>query len=244
MRWMTILLAATAATLSFGLLVGSAAGESGVVPNYASYVPEFERDVGVTTSTAPPAAVAGDYALLSSLVVNYGDEAATVTFTDTVPEGLTVNSATAGSGSCNTAGQTVSCRIWIDPVDSAPVNVVVTPVAAGRYLNKVSILAGEGQRDAEPRNDSASATLTVADAAAPLSRPCRIPSLRRTPLGIARRVLGLLQCKPGTVKRAHSRAVARGRVIRTTPKPGTYAQGRVVGLIVSSGPANRKRPGR
>jgi len=230
------LLGTMVAALTLALAAGSAAGDTG-----PSYVPGLERDVGVSTSTAPTTGLAGDLALLSSLVVNRGGSTALVAFTDTVPDGLTINSAAAGSGSCSTTGQTVSCRILIAPADSAPVNIVVTPTAAGTYLNRVSIVSSEGQRDPNPGNDSASATLTVAEAVAPPRAPaCTVPALKRMPLRVARRVLRILLCRPGKAKRVHSRGVKKGLVIRTTPKPGTYAAGKGVALLVSSGPKKAK----
>lgn len=221
------------AALALALAAASAAGDTG-----PSYVPGLEGDVGVSTSTAPTTGLAGDLALLSSLVVNRGGSSALVAFTDTVPDGLTINSAAAGSGRCSTTGQTVSCRILVAPADSAPVNIVVTPTAAGTYLNKVAIVSTE---DPNPGNDSASATLTVAEAVAPPRAPaCTVPALKRMPLRVARRVLKILLCRPGKAKRVHSRAVKKGQVIRTTPKPGTYAAGKGVALLVSSGPKQAK----
>jgi beta-lactam-binding protein with PASTA domain len=75
------------------------------------------------------------------------------------------------------------------------------------------------------------------------ARACVVPNLQRVRVAYARRLLGPLGCKAGKVRHLHSRKVAKGAVIRTTPKRGTYAAGRRVGLIVSSGPL-RHRPHR
>lgn len=232
-----VMMLATAATVAL-LGAGSAAGVT-IVPEY---FPAVDRDVAVSTSTAPTTAVAGDFALLSSIVTNHGRVTAVVAFTDTVPAGLTVVSAAAGSGSCTILGQTVACKMLVDPADSAPVNVVVTPTAAGTYSNSVSVAAADGQTDPNSGNDRASATLAVSAATPPPT--CTVPSLKRTPMPVARRVLGLLHCKAGKAKRVHSRGVATGQVIRTTPQPGTYKEGKIVALTVSSGPAKAKRRGR
>jgi hypothetical protein len=215
-------------------------GAASAIP--VPYVPALDRDVGVSTSTAPATAVVGGYALLSSIVVNRADFVALVSFTDAVPAGLKVEAATAGSGSCTTSGQTVACKMVLEGADSAPVNIVVTPTAAGTYSNSVSVLATEGQRDSNPGNDSASATLTVG--VAPPAPACTVPQLRRAPVAVAKRLLGQLDCKPGKAKRVQNRGIAKGQVIRTTPLPGTYKPGKVVALTVSSGPAKAKRRGR
>jgi hypothetical protein len=69
----------------------------------------------------------------------------------------------------------------------------------------------------------------------------RVPALGRIPAPFARRVLGLLGCRVGAARRVHSKTVAKGNVIRSTPGAGTYSAGRVVTLQVSSGPVKRHR---
>lgn len=241
-----MVLGMTAATLALAVGVGSAAAETAPLPPlYPSYEPFIEQDAGVVTSAAPSTATVGNFALLSSIVTNHGESTAVTTFTDTVPNGLAITSVAAGSGACTIVVQTIVCRLLIPPADLAPVNIVVTPTAAGSYSNKVSIAPTGGQRDPNPANDGASATLTVAPASAPAPAPtCTVPALRRTPLRVAKRVLTVLDCKPGKAKWVHSRGVARGQVIRSAPKPGTYNQGKAVALTVSSGPAKAKRRGR
>jgi beta-lactam-binding protein with PASTA domain len=64
---------------------------------------------------------------------------------------------------------------------------------------------------------------------------CTVPSLARTPLSVARSVLVLLQCKVGSVKSAFSATIAKGAVIKTAPRPGTYSQGTQISLHVSKG---------
>jgi len=231
MRRITMVLGATVAASA--LTAGAAGAVTYLLP---------DQDAGVSTATSPATAAVGDYALLSSLVTNYGPYDAPIVFTDTVPAGLSINAAAAGSGDCTSSGQTVACRISIASGASAPVNIVVTPSAAGSYSNKASVAVGQGQHDPNPGNDSASATLTAVAAAS--TPTCAVPALKRTPLSVAKKVLGLLHCKVGKAKQVHSRAIPKGQVIRTTPKPGTYTQDRVVALTVSSGPANGKRRGR
>lgn len=218
-------------------LLVSAVGAAAALP-IVTYVPDTEQDASVSTATAPATAGIGDFALLSSIVTNHGSTVSPIGFTDSVPAGLTITSAAAGSGSCTTSGQTVACNIRLEPAESAPVDVVVTPTATGSFENRVSVAPAAGFHDPVSSNNSATATLTVAAAAAP---SCSVPALKRTPVSVAKKVLMLLNCKPGKAIHAHNRSILRGQVIKTVPKPGTYANGKVVSLTVSSGPAKAKK---
>jgi hypothetical protein len=209
--------------------------------SFPPYFPAYEQDAEVGTSASPTTASVGSFALLSSLVTNHGPYGAVIVFTDTVPGGLSISAVAAGSGTCATSGQTVACRIAINAGESAPVNIVVTPTTAGSFSNRVTVSPGEGQIDPVAGNDSATATLTVAAASAPAPTPsCTVPALKRTPPAPAKKVLSALHCKPGKASYVHSRGVAKGQVIKTTPKPGSYAAGRAVSLLVSSGPAKAR----
>ena len=206
----------------------------------ATVAPPASQDVGVATAVAPAGAVAGSYALLNSTVSNAGPPSLPVTFVDQVPAGLTIASAVAGDGSCSVAGQTVTCTInGLAPGQSAPVSIVVTPAAAGTYTNAVS--ASSGIPDPNTGNNTASASLAVSARPTPAPTPkCVVPNLKRVPSATAKKVLKLLGCKVGKTRTAHSSSVAKGLVIKTSPKAGTYAAGRTVALTVSSGKAKKK----
>jgi hypothetical protein len=217
----------------------------------ATFVPN-QDDAGVTTTTGPSNAIAGEPALLSSTVTNGNVDNMPVTFIDAVPAGLTIDSAVAGSGACSTAGQIVSCTVGgLAPGQSAPVQIVVTPTAAGTYQNAVSISVPSSVTDPNPANNAASASLAVASApsaasaiAATVATPvahCMVPVLNRIPAPFARRVLGLLGCRVGSVRRVHSKTVAKGEVILSTPGAGTYSAAKVVSLTVSAGRAKGHR---
>jgi hypothetical protein len=259
---------ATPAAASFGALEAQAAptpgqtlapfvGESlgGITLNVAATL-HGDQDVGVTTAASPAHPTVGALALLRSTVTNHGLESDPVTFTDSVPSGLTVDSVFAGPNSCATAGQTVTCTIdGLAVGQSAPVSILVTPTAAGSHVNTVSVAPQAGTADPVTADDRASATLTVR-AVPPASartktprgrtaaRACVVPNLRRLTLATARRLLAPLGCKVGKVRRAHNRRIAKGAVIGTSPKPGTYAAGRRVALVVSSGPPRHRRHAR
>jgi uncharacterized repeat protein (TIGR01451 family) len=193
------------------------------------------EDAGVTTGAGPIGATAGSPVVLTSSVTNYGPETAPIAFTDPVPAGLTVKSATLGATPCTVAGQTAKCTVaGLAPGQSMPVVVSAVPAAAGTYTNTVSV-EDVGVHDPNLANNSASATVAVGPATTPRSTPasCVVPSLTRTATSVAQQVLNLLGCRVGKITKAHSKKVPKGTVIRTSPGPGTYALGATVDLTVS-----------
>jgi uncharacterized protein DUF11/PASTA domain-containing protein len=197
----------------------------------------LSQDAGVTTSVGPASAAPGRLALLSSTVGNQGPGTGPITFVDHVPSGLTIDAA-AGSGGCSISGQTVTCTITGLAVgQSTPVDVVVTPSAAGAYSNSVSVAVAAGTPDPNPANNAASATLVVGSP--PSTVKCLVPQLKGAPSGLAKTVLTDLACKV-KVSHSHSSAVHKGLVITTKPGAGTYAAQTTVTLLVSSGPKKKK----
>ncbi len=198
------------------------------------------QDAAVTTAAGPSGATAGNAASLVSSVSNNGPETGPIAFSDVVPAGLAVKSATAGSNSCVTSGQLVTCNIaGLAAGQSIPVIISVVPAAAATYTNTVSVAAAH---DPNLANNSASASLTVGppSVSAPLS--CLVPTLVRTPQGLAEKALGLLGCSVGKVTKTASKTIPKGTVISTSPGVGTYGFGTAVKLKVSSGkPKKHKR---
>jgi hypothetical protein len=203
-------------------------------------------DAGVIAAAGPANATVGDLAQLAASVTDGGPNSGPISFTDSVPSGLMIDSVVAGSGSCSTAGQQVTCTITgLTAHQSAPVDITVTPVGPGAYVNRVSVAPAGGVDDPVAGNDSASATLSVAPAATtsgpPAPPPCLVPPLARTPLAVVVRVLGLLNCRIGNVTRVHAKTIAKGLVIRSGPGAGAYANGLRVALDVSAGPRRQPR---
>jgi uncharacterized repeat protein (TIGR01451 family) len=193
------------------------------------------EDAGVTTGAGPVGATAGSPVVLTSSVTNYGPETAPITFTDPVPAGLTIKSATLGATPCTVVGQTAICTITaLAPGQSMPVVVSAVPAATGTYTNTVSV-QDVGVHDPNPANNSATATLAVGPATTPTPTPasCVVPSLARTPTSVAEQVINRLGCRVGKITKAHSGKVPKGTVIRTSPGAGTYAPGTTVDLTVS-----------
>jgi Domain of unknown function DUF11 len=214
-------------------------------------------DVRVTAAAGPGNAVAGGLAQLSATISNTGTAPTPVEVTDTVPPGLRVETAVAGGGSCTVSGQQVTCEIAsLAPGANVPVVVLVTPAAPGSFVNRV---AAASTPEIAPIDNAATATLTVVapptdhgrddgrdrdDDPAPPKPRCVVPTLTRTPLGVARRLLRDLDCTPGTVTRKRSPKVPKGAVIATKPGRGQYAAGSPVRIVVSSGKPPRKPAGR
>jgi uncharacterized protein DUF11/PASTA domain-containing protein len=220
-----------------GSLQGVYAVEGENNPGFTRYT--LFQDASVGGAAGPANATAGFPALLSSTVSSAGPASGPVDFTDHVPAGLTIAAAIAGNGACASSGQVVNCTITrLAPGQSTPVSIVVTPTSAGTYANSMSVAAGHGVIESNPANNSASATLSVAPKS--VAPSCVVPALKLTPVSVAKRVLNLLNCKAGKVGHAHSKSVRKGLVIKTSPKPGTYASGKVIGLQVSSGAKPKK----
>jgi uncharacterized repeat protein (TIGR01451 family) len=219
---------------------------SQAVGNVAATLKPVSYDAGLSLSAAPSNATVGQPALLSATVTNNGPLAGPITFTDPVPQGLTVVAATTDSGSCNTSVvRIVTCTLPNLPVGhSAKVVIVVTPTAAQTYSDTGTLTVGQGATDPNPANNSAAVSLRVSNAPTGGARRCVVPKLRGTSAALARRLLGLLGCKLGKVKQTQSKSVAKGFVIGTSPGAGSYAANKVVALKVSSGPAKPHKTGR
>ncbi len=217
-------------------------------------------DAAVTTNAGPFAVNPGQSAVLFSTVTNNGAAIDPITFTDTVPSGLTVDSAVAGDGDgpCSVSGQTVTCTTAaLGFEQSVPVDVVVTPAAVGSYTNTVSVANANAVTDPNLANNTASATLTVEPvgwtppptpapvvpassppATVPVTTPpapdCVVPPLKGIPASIAKAVLKDLNCKV-KITHAHAKSVHKGLVVKSKPGMGTYPNEKTVKLVVSSG---------
>ncbi len=228
-----------------GAIVTESIEESSARLNLAAEVLE-QTDLRVTASAGPAdLVVGGGLGQLSATVSNAGPAPTPVTVTDTVPAGLTVVTAVAGGGSCTIAGQKVTCTIpSLAAGTAAPVVVLVSPTAPGSYANTIT---ADPALEAVPGDNSANATLTAVaprrdSVILPEPRPprCVVPRLTRTPLAVARDVLGQLRCRTGKITKQRSAKVPKGTVISTKPGHGRYRAGSSVRLVVSSGKPPRR----
>ena len=100
-------------------------------------------------------------------VANTGNGDATgAVVTDTIPTGLTINSATTPAGSCSVNGQDVSCTIDVAEGGSATITINVTATSAVlgtptacQTVNNTATVSVDGDRD--PSDDSDSGSVSV-----------------------------------------------------------------------------------
>ena len=125
-------------------------------------------DLALTKSDAPDPVLAGELLTYTLGVSNSGPRDATgTTLTDTLPAGVTFDSATPSQGSCSEASGTVTCALGtIADQQSASVEIKVRPQAAGTITNQASVASDQG--DSNTADNSASSETTV-DPAADLS---------------------------------------------------------------------------
>jgi len=195
------------------------------------------EDVSLTQQMLPNSiAVGGASAFLLS-VTSAGPSSLPVTVTDTVPAGLTIDAVNAGTGSCSVSGQVVSCVVAGAPANVA---VIVSATSAGSYANTAT--ASTQVTDPNPTNNRASATLDVTAAAAPAAAQFHLASLAKLPLAEAKFVIKALGCKVGKITHRTSKAIRKGDVISTSPRPHTaVTAGEKIAIVVSSGKPKKKR---
>lgn len=204
-------------------------------------------DAGIAGTATPATITAGGASEYAFTVSSSGVSTASVTFTDGLPSGLTILSAVAGSGTCTTAGQTVSCNIpSLEAGQSVPVSIIVAAPSAGSYNDAATVSAVSGSlADTNPANNTAAATLNVnAPALAPVApaAQCMVVQLAGAPLAVAKVVIGALNCKVGKLTSKASKGVRKGYVISTTPRSGaTLAAGSAVSIVTSSGPPKKRK---
>jgi hypothetical protein len=181
----------------------------------------------------PRTITGGAVALLASTVTNKGPATNPLTFTDVVPGGLKIVTVLAPSATCSTLGNSVTCAIpSLAAGQSAPIDIIAT-ASPGTFTNAVRLSQSSLVTDPAPTNNAASAKFTVSKAG---SSKCVVTSLANVPLGTAKKLLPALGCKVGKVTKSPSSKVAKGSVIKTTPGRGSYAAGKSIGLVESSGP--------
>jgi hypothetical protein len=227
-------------TLTVGASWGVFVTEGPYLINVSADLAQSE-DVGVTAAATPGSITAGGAAGYSFMVSDPAPGSGSITFSDTVPSGLTILSAVAGSGSCSVAGDTVTCTIsGLQAGSSAPVAILVSAPNAGVYGDTATV--STPLEDPNPANNAATATLTVSAPAAPAPAPCKVLRLTGAPLAVAKAVIPTVDCKVGKVTRKASKSVRSGLVISTSPGAGvTLSAGGTVNLVVSSGPPRKHK---
>lgn len=217
------------------------------------------QDVSIAGSASPSPITTGGTSEYAFTVSNSGPGTAPIAFTDTVPTGLTILSAVAGSGTCSTTGQLVTCTITgLASGSTAQVLVIVSAASAGSYQDTAAVSIEFA--DPTPADNSTSATLDVVDPVVPTPAPgpgpaapvspltapatasCHTVSLAGIPLTVAKTVIPTLNCSVGKVTKKASKKVRKGYVLFTSPGPGkTLAAGSAISFVISSGPPRTKK---
>ena len=139
---------------------------------------QSSADLTLTKSASPVPLVAGRDVTYTLVGTNTGPSTATgVSIVDTVPDTVSLTSATATAGSCTTTGQTVRCT-----VASLAANATVTVTIVGRYSAasqattsaNTGTISADTPTDPTTSNNSATSVSTVsrsADLAVTMTTP-------------------------------------------------------------------------
>jgi hypothetical protein len=214
---------------------------SNSILNLSATLAPVSYDAGVSLSSGPSNAVVGQPAVLTAVLANHGPQTGPMTFTDPVPGNLTVEYASVGDGTCGVNAVNIVTCYTADaaPGASTAVVIVVTPTTAQTYKDSGTVSLTGGGTDPNPANNSATTTLKVSKAGAPTK--CAVPKLGGVSESVAKKLLPLLGCKVGKVKKATSKKVPKGDVISTSPGAGSYAVGKSIAMTESSGKPKKKK---
>ena len=153
----------TAATITNTANVTSSTGDPNSANNAASTQTTVDpsADLSLTKSDAPDPVLVGQPLTYTLTAQNAGPSSATsVQLSDTLPAGVTFNSATPSQGTCSQSAGVVTCPLGtIASGANATVSIVVTPQAQGSITNQASVTSAIG--DVVPANNAASATTLV-----------------------------------------------------------------------------------
>lgn len=156
---------AISGTVTNAVTVTSSTGDP--EPNNNTTTENTQITVGADTSISkvvtPSTVVASSPATFTLRPRNAGPfDASTVTVTDVVPAGFTVDSVVGGAWTCGTAGNTVTCTrasLVVGATDDILINVTAPP--AGAFTNTATIAAVT----ADPQNGNNSGSLSGTAAA-------------------------------------------------------------------------------
>jgi uncharacterized repeat protein (TIGR01451 family) len=129
---------------------------------------ESAADLSLTKSDSPDPVMEGQQLTYTLTVDNAGPHSASaVQLTDTLPAGVTFDSATASQGTCSETAGTVECALGTIADDaSASVEIDVTPQAPGTLTNEASVTSDVADPDTADRSATAETTVDpVADLA-------------------------------------------------------------------------------
>jgi hypothetical protein len=163
------------------------------------------------------------------IVTLTGDTAVTATFT-LIPETLIVSKTGDGKGAVTSSPPGIDCGAGCSHAYDYGTSVALSPHAARGSSFDGWAGACTGKR---------SCVVAMTDAAhlyASFVKDCVVPNVKGKTLKAARRALRAHDCAAGTIKRAFSKRVKKGRVISQKPKPRKRLRhGAKVKLTISKG---------
>jgi uncharacterized repeat protein (TIGR01451 family) len=137
-------------------------GQSNDIGVLINTSPTSGADLGLVQVRAAPEPVGvGQDLTYSATVLNEGPEDSTgVTFSDTLPSGVTLVSTASSVGTCAAAKQVVTCSVGVlADAAEAQVKIVVKPGVTGTISNAMTVAAAEA--DENGGNNSATLSSTV-----------------------------------------------------------------------------------
>jgi PASTA domain len=125
---------------------------------------------------------------------------------------------------------------------SGTVTATLTRLTPGTAYHYRFVAANEaGTTYGEDRTFTTLAAQQVPPPPPPPPPRCVVPKLKGKTLPTARKAVTKAHCAVGTVRRAHSKKVRRGRVISQRPPPGARLPNRAkVSVVVSRGSKRRR----
>ena len=117
-----------------------------------------DLSVSLSTNSFGQASVNSNFNYIAGITNNGSASATAVTFTDTLPAGVTFVSATGTQGTCGAVGNVVTCNVGTLPSGTtAAVTITVTAIAAGTISNTASVASSTA--DTNAANNSATANI-------------------------------------------------------------------------------------
>lgn len=164
----TVPISLAGTTIINNAVVGAATGDPDTTNNSDDHQTQVGTAADLSIVKSQSTAVAGSPLTYTLIVRNAGpsDEPRAVV-ADTLPEGLTLRSASPSQGACELSGGTVSCSLGLLAAGGSAQVVIVTDVpsgAAGTTITNSATVSGDAP-DPDPANNSSTVSQLVVDGA-------------------------------------------------------------------------------
>jgi hypothetical protein len=152
---------------------------------------------------------------------------------------LTVSKTGTGSGTITSGVGAINCGAVCAADFDAGTSVTLTATAAGgsNFVSWGGACTGSGSCTVTmDATKAVTATFIVPDVVPPKPVRCVVPNVKGKTLAAAKRKIAAGHCRTGTVRKAKSKTVPKGKVISQSPRAGKrLAKGSKVNLVVSRG---------